>query len=174
MLQRILEQGDHDEPLTPLAELFLFEADRAQHVHDKIVPALAAGDVVICDRFADSTLAYQGFGRGLDLDFIGRLNDAATGALKPHLTLLLDVPPEVGLARASAQKDATGRESIAFHVRVREGFLTLAGREPDRFVLIDAARPLDDVVHQVIVAVNRLLEFQASDQPTHARQDTSL
>ena len=86
---------------------------------------------MVCDRFADSTLAYQGFGRGLDVRLIRRLNDEATGGLKPHVTLLLDVAPEVGLAREGAQLDVTGRESLEFHQRVREGFLALAKEEPE-------------------------------------------
>jgi dTMP kinase len=98
-LREILLHGD---PLTPLAELFLYAADRAEHVQKCILPALAAGQVVVCDRFTDSTLAYQGYGRGLDLQQVRQLNHLATGGLQPHLTLWLDLPPEVGLARKAS------------------------------------------------------------------------
>jgi dTMP kinase len=153
-VQRLLE--GEDVP-APLAELLLFVADRAQHVREVIAPALAAGKVVVCDRFADSTLAYQGFGRGLDASLIRRLNDEATGGLKPHVTLLLDVAPEVGLAREGAQLDVTGRESREFHERVRQGFLALAREEPERFVVIDAALAPEEVSELVMTAVeNRM------------------
>jgi dTMP kinase len=153
-VQRILEGG---RAPTPLAELLLFAADRAQHVHQVIAPALAAGKIVVCDRFADSTLAYQGFGRGLDVGLIRRLNDEATGDLKPHVTLLLDVAPEVGLAREGAQLDVTGRESLEFHERVREGFLALAREEPERFVVIDAALAPEEVTNRAMGAVEKRL-----------------
>ena len=157
MIQAIFEHDESGNPLTPLAELLLFEADRTQHVSEQILPALATDDIVVCDRFIDSSLAYQGFGRGVDLEFVRALNDATTGGLKPQLTLLLDVPPEAGLARAAAPRDATGRESLEFHTRVREGFLELAKDEPDRFVIIDATLPFEVVAHQSVTAVERLL-----------------
>lgn len=133
-LREILLHGD---PLTPLAELFLYAADRAEHVQKCILPALAAGQVVVCDRFTDSTLAYQGYGRGLDLEKIRQLNHLATGGLQPHLTLWLDLPPEVGLAR-SGLADRLEQERLEFHRRVHQGFQTLAAAEPQRIVRIDA------------------------------------
>jgi len=153
-VQRLLER---DRAPAPLAELLLFTADRAQHVHEVIAPALAAGKVVVCDRFSDSTLAYQGFGRGLDIGLIRRLNDEATGGLKPDLTLLLDLSPEAGLTREGAQVDVTGREPEEFHQRVREGFLALAREEPERLVLIDAALVPEEVTKQAMAAVERVL-----------------
>jgi dTMP kinase len=153
-VQRLLEG---EGVPAPLAELLLFVADRAQHVREVIAPALAAGKVVVCDRFADSTLAYQGFGRGLDVSLIRRLNDEATGGLKPHVTLLLDVAPEVGLAREGAQLDVTGRESLEFHERVREGFLALAREEPERFVVIGSALAPEEVTKRAIAALERVL-----------------
>jgi dTMP kinase len=143
------------EPLTPLAELLLFEAARAQHVERVIKPALEDGRIVVCDRFADSTLAYQGNGRGLPHDLIELLNGTATGGLKPDLTLLLDVPVDVGLQRARAletgeraskQRDSIGSEAHAFHERVREGFLSIAKSDPARVAVIDAQPPLDVVI----------------------------
>jgi len=156
MIQAIFEVNE-GASLTPLAELLLFEADRAQHVSEEIVPALAENEIVVCDRFTDSSLAYQGFGRGLDLDFIRMLNEATTGGLKPDLTLLLDIPPEAGLARANVQRDATGREHLDFHARVRDGFLQLAKDEPDRFVVFDATSPLEAVTQAALNAIEPLL-----------------
>jgi dTMP kinase len=153
-VQQLLE-GDRSP--APLAELLLFAADRAQHVHEVIAPALAAGKIVVCDRFADSTLAYQGFGRGLDIGLIRRLNDEATGGLKPDLTLLLDLSPEAGLTREGAQLDVTGREPVEFHQRVREGFLALARQEPKRFVVIDATLTPEEVTKQAMAAVEERL-----------------
>jgi len=149
-IQSMLEA---DQAPTPIAELLLFVADRAQHVHEVIAPALAGGKIVVCDRFSDSTLAYQGFGRGLDIGLIRRLNDEATGGLKPDVTLLLDLRPEAGLAREGAQLDVTGRESLEFHERVREGFLALAREEPERFVVIDATLEPEEITERVVAAV---------------------
>lgn len=133
--------------MVPLAELLLYAADRAQHVEEVVKPALAQGTVVLCDRYSDSTLAYQGFGRGLDQALIGELNQLATGGLRPDLTLLLDLPVEQGLARvaASRQVDRLETEAIAFHHRLRDGYLALAQREPARFVVVDATQPAEAV-----------------------------
>jgi len=137
--------------ISALAELLRFEAARNQHLHEVIQPALNRGEVVLCDRFADSSIAYQGYGRGLDCGVVRECNQIATGGLTPDLTLLLDIQPEEGLARARGpREDASGRpkaedsiggEPLAFHRRIREGFLALAREEPLRFVVIDAAQP---------------------------------
>ena len=147
----------HGDPLTPLAELFLYAADRAEHVQKCILPALAAGQVVVCDRFTDSTLAYQGYGRGLDLEKIRQLNHLATGGLQPHLTLWLDLPPEVGLAR-SGLADRLEQERLEFHRRVHQGFQALAAAEPQRIVRIDAeGSPLEVAARIWSVVKPRLL-----------------
>jgi dTMP kinase len=128
------------EPPTPIAELLLYLADRHQHVDRVIRPALAAGRIVLCDRFSDSTVAYQGHGRGLDLDTVRILDGVARDGLVPHLTIVLDCPPEVGLARAEARagsRDRLEQEPLAFHERVRAGFHALASADPDRHLLID-------------------------------------
>ncbi len=137
--------------LDPRAELLLYEASRAELVAEEIVPRVAAGDVVVCDRFTDSTLAYQGFGRGLDIDGIRALNEWATGGVTPDVTILLDVDPALGLARATgAGADRLEAEDVAFHVRVREGFLALADADPtDRFVVIEADAPVEEVAAAV-------------------------
>ncbi|MDR2743890.1 MAG: dTMP kinase [Desulfovibrio sp.] len=152
--------------LSSRAELFLFLADRAQHVAEVIRPALEAGQIVLCDRYADSTLAYQGYGRGLDTEFLRRLNETATGGLAPDITLLLDVPVPCGLIRAGQRNREAGTaisegrfesESLAFHERVQLGYRTLAQEEPDRFAVIDASQPVEDVALQCLSAVERML-----------------
>lgn len=135
-------------------ELMLYEAARAQLVAEVIEPALQAGEVVICDRFYDSTTAYQGHGRGLSLDEIARLNRIATRGLVPDRTILLDVEVSAGIERAT--RFATDRlegEGAAFHQRVREGFLSIAAAEPDRVRRVDASRTIEEVTEQVLDAV---------------------
>ncbi len=147
-------QDQDPPPITPLAELLLFEAARSQNVDKVIRPALALGNVVICDRYTDSSIAYQGHGRGLTTSLVETLNHAATGGLQPDLTLLLDVPVEIGLERArrankeAKTEDLIGEESLQFHLRVHGGFQEIARDNPQRVRVIDAARPLDDVVEQ--------------------------
>jgi dTMP kinase len=145
-------------PLSSWAEALLFTAARAQLVAEVISPALNAGKVVICDRYIDSTLAYQGFGRGLDLDQLRRLQEAATGGLRPELTLLLDLKVEEGLARIpGGARDRLDRETEQFHHRVREGYLQMAAQDPGRWVKVDAAGAPDGVAEKIFnVAVQRL------------------
>jgi len=152
--------------LSSRAELFLFLADRTQHVTEVIRPALEAGQIVLCDRYVDSTLAYQGYGRGLDTGFLRRLNETATGGLMPEVTLLLDVPVPCGLTRAGkCNKDAgttisEGRfdsESRDFHERVRRGYHALTQEEPDRFAVIDSSQLFEDVILQCFSVVERTL-----------------
>ncbi len=132
-----------DVPPVPAAELFLYLAARAQLTAEVITVALNAGRVVLCDRFVDSTAAYQGYGRGLDVALIERLNRLATDGVWPDLTMLLDLDPAAGLARRAAGQHALDRleqEALAFHQRVREGYLRLARAEPERFVVLDGAQ----------------------------------
>ena len=144
-----------------LTELLMFEAARAQHLAEVIRPALARGEVVVCDRFADSSIAYQGYGRGLGVDFVHKLNAAATGGLEPDLTLLFDVPVTIGLERAASAKgkraDAIGEESREFHEHVRQGFLAITREHRDRVHVIDATRPLAEVTELVWTAVTETL-----------------
>jgi dTMP kinase len=151
--------------MVPMAELMLYAADRAQHVEEVVRPALARGAVVVCDRFGDSTLAYQGFGRGLDLTLLRALNEMATGGLRPDATLLLDVPSEVGLERVARSRaiDRLEDEAIAFHHRLREGYLTLAADEPERFTIVDATMPADDVTAAVRAGVERAIARRVAD-----------
>ncbi len=140
------------------AELFLYLADRAQHVKEVIEPALENGRVVIADRFSHSTLAYQGYGRGLDLEILHQVNDFAVQGLRPDCTVLIDLPAEIGLARAMArnqespQSAAESRfeaEALDFHRRVRRGFLELAARTPERFCTLDGAQAPDQVFQEL-------------------------
>ena len=140
--QLVLDSADS---ISDRAELLLFEAARAQHVDRVILPALERGAVVICDRFADSSLAYQGYARGIDLETVKMLNDCAARGLRPDLTILLDLPVESGLDRTSGM-DRLSSEGIAFHNAVREGYLALSRAEPGRFVIIDAGKPIDEVL----------------------------
>lgn len=143
----------HGENLDPKCELFLFLSDRSQHVAKLIRPALASGKVVICDRFADSTLVYQGYGRGLDLDLLRQWNAFATGGLIPDRTLLLDLPAETGLARLQ-NPDRIDAEPLAFHQSVREGFLREASEDPFRWRVLDATLPPEAVLEAAIAALS--------------------
>jgi len=140
--------------LEPLAELLLYMADRAQHINELIRPALKNGKTVVCDRYFDATLVYQGFARGLSIDLIGQLHQLLFDDLKPDVTLLLDLPPQVGLERAWRQLNNGQRsgdesrfeaEAVAFHEKVRAGYLELARLEPERFRIIDAVQPQNQV-----------------------------
>ena len=150
-------------PTDPLTELFLFLADRSHHVRTVIQPALAQGIWVICDRYADSTLAYQGYGRGLDVETLRQLNALATDHLTPDLTFLIDMPVEQALARTT-QPNRFEEESVAFHQRIRDGYLQLAKREPHRFVILDGCQPLEALQQQIQHALHarKLLPRSAS------------
>jgi dTMP kinase len=141
------------------AELLLFLADRAQHLQEVIMPALGEGTILLCDRYADSTLAYQGYGRGMPLDQITRLIEFATGGLWPDMTLLFDVPVELGLARARERNREEGAEvsegrfeaeRLEFHQRVRTGYLELAEQHSGRYAVVDASAPTDAVLRQAL------------------------
>jgi len=134
--------------LAPQTELFLFLADRAQHVKEVIVPALRKGKVVVCDRYTDSTLAYQGGGRGFSMPILDQFNQTATGGLKPDLTVLFDIPVELGLKRAVGRgkgKDRMEKETLDFHRRVRRTFLKIARHEKKRVLVLDAQKSREAV-----------------------------
>jgi dTMP kinase len=145
-LRKVLLNPDM-EAIGPVAELMLFAADRAQHVSQVILPAIEAGQIVLCDRYSDATVAYQGHGRGIPLEVITSVDDQARGGALPHMTVLLDLPVETGLTRARTRNDESSdssesridEEELAFHQKVREGYLMLAGNEPERFIILDAA-----------------------------------
>jgi dTMP kinase len=153
--------------IAPWAELYLYLADRAQHTREVISPALARGEIVLCDRFQDATVAYQGYGRGLDANFIGEAGSRAAGGLVPDLTFLLEfdeVAEGLFRARRRQQDDGTAgredrfeREELAFHRRVRDGYRALAAAEPRRIRVLPAGRPLEDLHALILAEVMRIL-----------------
>ena len=154
-VRRLLVTGERDR-WDPLGEALLLSAARRDHVQRLINPSLAAGSVVLCDRFFDSTLAYQGYGHGLPRRVLNQLRTMAVGRLRPDLTLILDLPPAVGLARAQARRgNETRFESfdLGFHERLRAGFLAIAAEEPKRCVMIDATQGAEAVAAQAWSAV---------------------
>jgi dTMP kinase len=163
--QVLLEAGK--QPIASPTELFLYLADRAQHIHEIIISALQQGKIVLCDRHTDSTLAYQGYGRGIDLTLLRSLNDIASSGIKPDLTFLLDCPVQTGLSRTDQRKsrsvsglnreDRFEREDVQFHERVRAGFLELAQAEPCRFHVVDASRPAAEVAKEIQKIIDREL-----------------
>lgn len=161
-IRKIL-QHDHSEPPVPSAEVLLFLASRAQHVERLIRPALQQGKWVLCDRFADSTFAYQGYGRGFDMESLRAVNAFAVSGLRPDLTVLLDVTPQTSRERLAARQASTAttpdrieREAAAFHERVRNGFLALAKEEPERLVVINTEREQLEVAASIREAVSTL------------------
>lgn len=164
LIRQILLEVDK-QPIAPPTELFLYLADRAQHVQDVIVPALKEGKMVLCDRYTDSTLAYQGYGRGIDLGLLRQLNECADGGVRPDLTFLLDCPVTLGLSRTARRRlavpagktveDRFEREKLDFHERVRAGFLDLARADAQRFRIINAARSVADVAQEIGEIIDR-------------------
>ncbi len=140
-------------------ELLLYEAARAQHIHEKIAPALAEGKIVLCDRFADSTTAYQGAGRGFGPEVLHDLHHMATGGVWPDLTLLIDLDITIGLERARhrGRQDRLEREAVEFHQRVRDGFLALAATEPERIAIIDGDASIEAIAAAVQERVQQCL-----------------
>jgi dTMP kinase len=155
-LRRWLKGEDEIDPTT---ELLLFAASRAHLVSAVIRPALEKGTIVICDRFAESTVAYQGYGRGLDFDLIEVLNKIATQGLKPDLIIFLDIPVDNGLARKGL-RDRFEREESAFHQRVRRGYLEMASKDPERWLVIDGSLPKKDIRGIVWKRVASLLKLR--------------
>jgi dTMP kinase len=162
-IRRLLQHNESGESTVDRAEVLLFLASRAQHVERLIRPALERGDWVLCDRFEDSTFAYQGYGRGFDLCALRSANAFATAGLKPDLTFLLDVSPAAGRERLRIRQAETAvgpdrieRETDAFHSRLRDGFLELARSEPARFVVVSTEREQMDVSLEICSAVDRL------------------
>jgi dTMP kinase len=151
----------------PTTELLLYAAARAQHVYETIWPALELGKTVLCDRFADSTAAYQGAGRGIPRDMLDQLHQLATGGIQPDRTFLLDLPPAEGLARARTRgrADRLEQESLPFHERVRAGFLALAEAEPQRILVVDARQEVEVLAAQIRQEVKRLLQRPGSRFP---------
>ncbi len=152
------------------AEALLMAASRAQHVHEKIIPALEAGKIVLCDRFVDASMAYQAAGLGLDEEAVREINRFAISGIMPHRTYLLDIPVEVGrrriqerLVRSGARLDRIELKDAAYHERVREAFLQIASTEPDRVYLIDADRDPEEIFKTIYTDCQRLLRVSSAD-----------
>ena len=164
--QVLLEIGK--QPIASPTELFLYLADRAQHVQEVILPAIESSKIVLCDRYTDSTLAYQGYGRGIDLGLLRQLNEFANRGVKPDLTLLLDCPVELGLSRTTQRQPSAGsargredrfeREKVEFHEKVRAGFLAMARAGPERFRIIDASRSVEQVSREIQDVIDREMD----------------
>lgn len=145
--------------MDPVTELLLYNASRVQHLNELIVPALTSGEIVVTDRFCDSTVAYQGYGRGIDLDLIDSLDKISTGGLRPDITILLDIEVETGLRRNREihKNDRLEKEDISFHQKVREGFQKIAEREPERMHVIDCSGSIESVKMIVVNIIDRFL-----------------
>ncbi len=160
------EKSSEALDITPLTELFLYEACRAQLVQDVIIPALDAGSTVICDRYVDSTLAYQGYARSIDLGAVAAINARAASGLMPDVTILIDLEPEEGLRRATARmsgvtgvkEDRFEAEDILFHKRVRDGFLSIAEFDPGRVYVVDGRGEIASVHDSICVIIDKVLE----------------
>ena len=162
-LSRWLKWGKTD--ISPLTELLLFNASRSQLVNEVIQPNLKEGKIVVCDRYADSTTAYQSYGRGLDLEMVRAINNAATQKIKPDLTVLLDIPAEAGLTRKKAKRrDRFEQEDIAFHQRVREGYLKLAADDRQRWLVVDATQSKEKIAETIWQRVSQLVSERSKLQ----------
>ncbi len=147
---------NYDGEVSDRCESFLFLADRAQNIDIIVKPAVKQGEIVLCDRHIDSTVAYQGYGRGLDINEINMLNNLATGGKKPDLTLVFDVDVETSMKRVGKEKDRMESAGIEFHNRVRNGYLELATQEPDRIKVLDATKTIEEIHEKVIEIIEKL------------------
>lgn len=147
---------NYDGEVSDRCESFLFLADRAQNIDIIVKPAVKQGEIVLCDRHIDSTVAYQGYGRGLDINEINMLNNLATGGKKPDLTLVFDVDIETSMKRVGKEKDRMESAGTEFHNRVRNGYLELATQEPDRIKVLDATKTIEEIHEKVIEIIEKL------------------
>jgi len=152
-IRHLLQHDESGHGMCPEAELCLFAASRAQHVRELIAPALAADQIVLCDRFLDSTTVYQGVARAIDAEKVDQINQFAIGTTRPDLTILIDLPPEIGLARVHArsdgQLDRMEQEAIEFFQAVRQGYLNLAANEPERFRVLDGSQSIETLENEI-------------------------
>ena len=152
-VRSLLQHDDAGQGMSPEAELLLFAASRAQHVRELIAPAIAEGQIVLCDRFLDSTTVYQGVARAIDSKKVDTINQFAIGDTNPDLTILIDLPPEIGLARVHARSDGRldrmEKEAIEFFQAVRQGYLDLAKSEPKRFLILDGSQNVEELETQI-------------------------
>ena len=152
-VRSLLQHDDAGQDMSPEAELLLFAASRAQHVRELIAPAIAKGQIVLCDRFLDSTTVYQGIARAIDSNKVDAINQFAIGDTNPNLTILIDLPPEIGLARVHSRSDGKldrmEKEAIEFFQAVRQGYLNLAKSEPMRFLVLDGSQSIEELETQI-------------------------
>jgi len=151
---------NYEGNIFPTCELFLYLADRAQHVDEKIIPALKEGKIVLCDRYIDSTAAYQGYARGLDINQIKLLNDIATHFLCPDVTFLFDIDTDVAMKRLGGNRDRLESETKEFHQKVRQGYLEIAANNPDRIKVIDANRTVEQIFQELLTEISKFVEFK--------------
>jgi dTMP kinase len=158
-IRQILLSPEHGE-MDAVTELLLYNASRVQHIKQIIMPAIERGDIVITDRFSDSTVAYQGFGRGIDLGLVDDLDRIATNRMRPDITILLDIDAATGLARniKAKKSDRLELEDISFHERVRKGFIAIASKEPERIKLVDCSGSMDEVHREVAGIIDSFLK----------------
>ena len=161
-VRSLLQHDDAGQGMSPEAELLLFAASRAQHVRELVAPAIAQGKIVLCDRFLDSTTVYQGVARAIDSKKVKMINQFAIGDTMPDLTILIDLPPEIGLARVHArsdgQLDRMEKEAIEFFQAVRKGYLDLAKSEPERFLVLDGSQSVEELETQIWQRVGETLK----------------
>ncbi|MDX2228417.1 MAG: dTMP kinase [Leptolyngbyaceae cyanobacterium bins.349] len=179
-IRQLLLEFKPDEPIQDRTELLLYAADRAQHVEGLLRPALADGALILCDRYTDSTVAYQGYGRQLDLSLIRQLNQIATSGLQSDLTVWLDLDPVIGLARTGQRgtRDRIEQANVDFHQRVHQGFVALAQQYPDRIIRIDAHQSEDHVARQIQTTLEtafaRWWRVTREDEPVNESADNIL
>jgi dTMP kinase len=161
-IREVILNKDHTE-MDPRTEALLYAAARRQHLVEKVIPAMESGKVVFCDRFIDSSLAYQGYARGLGIDEVFSINEFAINGLMPDLTFYFKIEPEVGLQRiaksSEREKNRLDLENLSFHQRVQEGYQKVLERFPDRMVIIDAEKSIEEVVNDVKIALKRVISF---------------
>ena len=174
-IRKLLLSTENTE-ITSRTELLLYAADRAQHVEQVVKPALAEGKIVLCDRFSDATIAYQGYARGLDLELIHSLNSLATGGIKPDLTFLIDCPVETGIGRAIKRGEAESsdemrfeKEALSFHRKVLEGYKQIAKNEPERVSVIDGSMPISTIHNSIIKLFSK--RYASATSNSGAMQD---
>jgi dTMP kinase len=148
-----------EEKFPPPAELLLYMAARSFHVENLIEPSIKKGIIVISDRFSDATVAYQGYGRGIDIKLIKTINEFATKGIKPDITILIDVPSAVGLSRLKGEKDRIEQESLEFHEKVRKGYIEIAKSEPDRVKVVDGTKSIEDIFKEVQSLIKEKMEI---------------
>jgi dTMP kinase len=164
-IRKLLQHDDVGHGMSPEAELLLFAASRAQHVRERIAPAIASGQTVLCDRFLDSTTVYQGVARAINPEQVQAINQFAIGSTQPDLTILIDLPPEIGMARvqrrSDGQLDRMEQEAIEFFQSVRQGYLDLAASAPQRFVVLDGSHSIEQMENEIWEIVSARLKAQS-------------